>query len=256
MARFHRIVHSPLAAVRAHRTRRLAWSAAALVLAGWLCTAAAENPPGIDALDGGRPEPGRHGGLAAWERTGDPAAGAVAYEACVVCHGEDGGGRADGTFPRLAGQHASVVAKQISDIQSGRRGNPIMASHLTTLTDPQEMADLAAFIALMPDPAPPDPVLPDPATSEDVTAGRLLYARDCARCHGDRGQGDAEAFVPLIAGQHRGYVLRQLRAIAGSLRRNAHPGMVETVFDYRDDELRDLASYVSSLPWPTRSGPR
>jgi len=235
----------------ARRTRRLARLAGALAVAGWLCTAAAESPPEVEAPDGARPAPAQPRALRAWERAGDPAAGAVAYEACVVCHGEDGGGRADGTFPRLAGQHAGVVAKQISDIQAGRRGNPIMSSHLTTLTDPQEMADLAAFIERMPAPPPPDS-----ATAEDVSAGRRLYARDCARCHGDRGQGNAAAFVPVIAGQHRAYLLRQLRAIAGSLRRNAHPGMVETVFDYRDEELRDVASYVSSLPWPAGSGPR
>jgi cytochrome c553 len=60
--------------------------------------------------------------------------------------------------------------------------------------------------------------------------------------------------VPLIAGQHRAYVLRQLQAIAGSLRHNADPTMVDTIFDYRDGELRAVATYVASLPWPKPAG--
>jgi len=192
----------------------------------------------------------RAGTTSAWTRTGDPIAGAEAYEACSVCHGEDGGGRADGTFPRIAGQHASVLAKQISDIRDGRRGNPIMASHLVTLTDPQEMADLAAYIEAMPAPATRRDSI------GDVTQGRSLFLRDCARCHGDRGQGVAEDFVPVIAGQHRAYLLRQLQAIAGSFRHNADPDMVEKILEYRDEDLRAVASYVSSLAWPTHAGAR
>ena len=189
------------------------------------------------------------GTTSAWQRTGDPIAGAEAYEACAACHGEDGGGRADGTFPRIAGQHASVLAKQLSDIIDGRRGNPIMTSHLSTLTNPQEMADLAEYIETMPGP-PADAKEP----VVDVRGGRVLYAQDCALCHGERGQGDSVAFVPVIAGQHPAYVLRQLRAIAGSLRYNAHPEMVDTIVDYRDEQLSAVAAYVASLPWPARTG--
>jgi cytochrome c553 len=179
---------------------------------------------------------------------GDREAGAEVYAGCAVCHGDDGTGRADGTFPRIAGQHASVVAKQIEDIRSGARSNPIMASHIEMLTDPEEVADVAAYVAaLSPDPAS--------ATGERSAVGATergaeLYARDCRRCHGDRGEGSAERAVPVVAGQHSAYLLRQLRAIAGSRRRNAHPHMVEAVFDYPDADLRALSEYLAALAWP------
>ncbi|MGH0033775.1 MAG: c-type cytochrome [Myxococcota bacterium] len=175
----------------------------------------------------------------------DADAGEVAYAPCAVCHGDEGRGRADGTFPRIAGQHATVVVKQIEDIRSGRRGNPIMASHVAMLTDPEEMADIAAYVERL-SPGPREA----PARAEGAERGALLYRRDCARCHGAHGEGSAEGAVPVVAGQHSAYLLRQLRAIAGSRRKNAHPGMVEVVFDYPDEDLRAVVAHLSQLPWP------
>jgi hypothetical protein len=57
-----------------------------------------------------------------------------------------GAGRPDGTFPQLAGQHTSVLIKQMADIRAGVRDNPTMYPFAATLTDPQELADVAAFI--------------------------------------------------------------------------------------------------------------
>lgn len=215
-----------------------------------LVTLALAGSSGALADSGWSPRSGETARVLA--RPGDPSAGSVAYAACAVCHGPDGAGRSDGTFPRIAGQHASVIVKQVEDIREGRRGNPIMASHLDALTDPAEIADLAAWVSAL----APDPEGPGNGKGESAGAerGRALYRRDCARCHGPEGAGDAEAFVPVVAGQHYAYLLRQLRAIAGSLRRNAHPEMVEAVFDYRDDDLRAVASYLASLPWPTAEG--
>ncbi|MFX8637274.1 c-type cytochrome, partial [Acinetobacter baumannii] len=33
------------------------------------------------------------------------------FRKCAVCHGPSGGGTVDGGVPRIAGQHASVLAK-------------------------------------------------------------------------------------------------------------------------------------------------
>lgn len=173
---------------------------------------------------------------------GDPEAGARAYETCAVCHLPSGAGRPDGTFPVLAGQHASVIIKQIVDIREGRRRNPVAQPHLLALAGPQEIADVAAYIAALP-PVEEAGV----GDREDLDEGRRLYERDCAGCHGSRGQGDASRFVPRIAGQHYAYLLRQLRNIAGGRRRDAHPGMFDVARRYRDAELQAVADYVSRI---------
>jgi cytochrome c553 len=63
--------------------------------------------------------------------------------ACMACHGADATGRAD--FPRLAGQHAKYVVKQLNYIQSLVRAAPVMHGIVKDLT-PNEMQALAAYV--------------------------------------------------------------------------------------------------------------
>ncbi|MGH8436678.1 MAG: c-type cytochrome [Pseudomonas sp.] len=43
--------------------------------------------------------------------------------ACTGCHSPDGAGNAAAGFPQLGGQHATYVAKQLSDFREGNRTN-------------------------------------------------------------------------------------------------------------------------------------
>jgi cytochrome c553 len=63
--------------------------------------------------------------------------------ACMSCHGANGEGMAD--FPRLAGQHAKYVVKQLNFIQSLVRSAPVMHGIVKDLT-PAEMQAVAAFV--------------------------------------------------------------------------------------------------------------
>ncbi len=179
---------------------------------------------------------------------GDVVNGEEAYEICGGCHLPSGSGRPDGTFPQLAGQHKSVVIKQIADIRAGRRDNPIMYPFAKTLTDQQELADVAAYIQTLPIPS-------DNGKGEGgaLELGAKLYARDCVVCHLDHGQGDAEKFFPVLAGQHYKYLLRQINDIAEGRRRNANPDMVKVVKTYSPAELDAVVDYMSRLEWPERA---
>ena len=46
-------------------------------------------------------------------------------QSCRSCHGADGGGSDQKQIPRLAGQHAGYLARQIYDAVDGRR--PVLA---------------------------------------------------------------------------------------------------------------------------------
>jgi cytochrome c553 len=179
--------------------------------------------------------------------TGDLVNGQDAYEVCAACHLPNGAGRPDGTFPQLAGQHTSVVIKQIADIREGRRDNPIMYPFAKTLTDSQELADVAAFIETLPIPADNGK-----GSGTNLQLGETLYKRDCVQCHQDHGQGDAEKFYPVLAGQHYKYLLRQIGDIAAKRRRNANPDMVKVVEKYSPEELDAVVDYMSRLEWPER----
>jgi cytochrome c553 len=173
---------------------------------------------------------------------GDPERGAVAYSPCAACHLPDASGRDDGSFPQLAGQHATVIIKQLVDIRSGLRSNPLMLPYARLLTGPEEIADLAAYISAL-----PAPEHNGRGPGLDLETGMTIYQRDCARCHGTHGEGHARRFVPAVAGQHYAYMLRQIRAIAGGRRGNAHPEMVALVARYSDAELQALVDYASRL---------
>lgn len=180
---------------------------------------------------------------------GDRAKGEAAYEVCSACHLPNGSGRSDGTFPQLAGQHATVLIKQIADIRAGRRDNPIMYPFATTLTDPQELADVAAYIQTLPIP----PGNGKGPGGDHLKLGDELYHRDCVKCHGQNGEGNSEQFFPVLAGQHYEYLLRQIRDIAAKKRRNANPDMVKIVETYTDEQLKAVTDYMSRISWPERS---
>jgi cytochrome c553 len=63
--------------------------------------------------------------------------------ACASCHGANGEGIAD--FPRLAGQHAKYVAKQLTYIQMLTRAAPVMHGIVKDLT-PVEIQAVATYV--------------------------------------------------------------------------------------------------------------
>jgi cytochrome c553 len=180
---------------------------------------------------------------------GNAKKGKVAYAVCVGCHLANGSGRPDGTFPQLAGQHETVLIKQIADIRAGRRDNPIMYPFAVKLADAQELANVAAYLQALP--IPPDN---GKGPGTNLATGEQLYRRDCVRCHGQWGEGNEAKFYPVLAGQHYEYLLRQIRDIAAGRRRNANPDMVKVVKGYQDEELQAVVDYMSRLQWPGRAG--
>jgi len=74
---------------------------------------------------------------------GSVSAGSEKARACQVCHGK-GGKSTNPTYPRLAGQHAKYIIKQLKAFKSGTRKDPIMNGMASTLSE-QDMEDVAAF---------------------------------------------------------------------------------------------------------------
>jgi cytochrome c553 len=170
--------------------------------------------------------------------------GANLFSQCASCHGADGAGAADGSTPRIAGQHQSVVRKQLDDFRSGRRVNFRMSEladrhHLAT---PQDVADVAIYVSQLP--AAGQRGLGD---GTRATAGALLFGARCASCHRADGGGNAAKAVPRLAGQHYGYLVRQMYdAVDG--RRPALPQLHATRIEPLDyDQVRGIADYLSRI---------
>lgn len=67
--------------------------------------------------------------------------------ACAACHGADAHGTAD--FPRLAGQHAQYLLKQLDSFQSNMRNVAVMHGVAAGLNYP-EMRAVAAYLQTLP----------------------------------------------------------------------------------------------------------
>lgn len=184
----------------------------------------------------------------------DLGRGAALFETCAACHGADGRGAADGSVPAIAGQHPTVVLKQLVDFRHDRRWNERMQNFAARhhLEDAQALIDVASFAASLPRSAP---LAGGIGSGEGLQRGARVYFRDCESCHGPLGQGDRRRVRPRLAGQHYVYLLQQLEDIAA----NRRPGMdelhVNRIGALSDDERRGVADYLSRLSPELRGAP-
>ena len=150
----------------------------------------------------------------------DKSAGAnLAQASCTACHAADGSS-ADPAFPRMAGQSAFAIYKQLQDFKSGARRNDVMSQMVQPL-DTKQMADLAAYYASLRR-NDLDPAHPSFAGAEIEMLA--LYGDPsralppCAACHGTAAGGPLE--TPTLFGQSPTYLSAQLQAFADDSRRN------------------------------------
>ncbi len=184
---------------------------------------------------------------------GDPAAGLEKSGLCAGCHGADGNSE-DATFPRLAGQYADYIVKQIRDFQSGHRANnETMAAMAGTVASVEDARDIAAYFSQqkMKDASLTTPDRNLLATGEKLfREGNIqsgLYG--CINCHGERGKGKAPniAVFPVIGGQHRDYIIKELTDLKGGVRANDPAGMMGAIAKkLSDDEIKAVAEYLST----------
>jgi cytochrome c553 len=185
----------------------------------------------------------------ALEKKGDVKRGKETYEICGACHLPSGAGRPDGTFPQLAGQHTTVLIKQMADIRGGLRDNPTMYPFAKEMTDPQDLADTSAYIESLCIPVDHGKY-EGPDAAVQIAKGKELYEKQCIECHKANGEGIKDKFYPVLAGQHYKYLLRQMTEIRDGHRRNANPDMVKIIKPYTNEQLVAISAYQSSLKMP------
>jgi cytochrome c553 len=170
--------------------------------------------------------------------------GKKTYELCAACHADNGWGKTDGSFPVIAGQHRSVIIKQLADIRARNRDNPTMFpfSGDDVIGGPQGMEDVAEYISQLPKNS-----VVGQGDGRETEKGKNLFSEKCAVCHGDKGQGNALNFFPRLQGQHYSYTLRQLQWIRDGRRKNANPAMLMIIKDMADEDFAAIADYISRL---------
>ena len=178
---------------------------------------------------------------------GDPAAGKAKSAVCVACHNPDGNST-NPAYPKLAGQSADYLTKQLVEFKSGARVNPIMVGMVAALT-PQDMEDLSAYFASQQIArGAADPALA-PAGEALFRGGNLTSGVSaCMACHGATGAGNPAAKFPALAGQHDVYIETQLKAFRAMERTNDAGQMMRGVAaKLTDQEIKAVSSYIQGL---------
>jgi len=178
---------------------------------------------------------------------GNVAAGKEKAVVCAGCHGADGNGGADPSWPKLAGQDASYIAKQLSDFKSGARKDPIMTGMAAPLSA-ADVKNLAAYFASL-------KAKPGAASNAELAMeGEKIYrggnsktgVSACMSCHGPSGHGIPPRF-PKVSGQNAPYTQKQLLAFKAGTRTNDGDIMTRIAFRMSEQEIKAVSEYMAGL---------
>ncbi len=164
---------------------------------------------------------------------------------CFICHGAAGESSSP-VFPRLAGQNAAYVARQLADYRSGKRKSSTMQPMVEDLSA-QDFQALGAYFAAQPTMGH---AVADPELAQ---MGRFIYLRGnpysgvaaCATCHGGNAHGTDS--LPRLAGQHAQYSENQLKQFNARERTNDNAVMHGIASKLTELELKAVAAYLSGL---------
>jgi len=172
---------------------------------------------------------------------------------CALCHAFNGASDGSGAFPRIAGQSAYYLGKQLYAFRSSVRQNAIMspiAGHLS----PEDIADVNAYYAAVSAPFLPLQPIEDQAL---VLRGERLASLGkpaigmpgCGVCHGIDGAGQTPT-IPYLRGQYAHYLAFELQMWTSGFRRNSTDAMALIAPQLDADDIAAVAAYYERLAPP------
>lgn len=177
--------------------------------------------------------------------TDEVIAGKAKAATCAACHGADGNSPV-AIYPKLAGQSADYIVKQLQEFKAGTRKDPVMAPMAAALSE-QDMLEIASYFAAQ------------KATVADLAGsdvGQKLYfgghakrkITACVACHGANGKGMNKAGFPTIAGQNEAYLKAQLLKFKNGERNNDYNTMMQSVAaKLSASDIDELAKYMAAM---------
>jgi cytochrome c553 len=213
-------------------------------------------PGAAAAQAGGAPS------LAAGEQLATKGAANIA--ACVSCHGAQGEGMAPTGFPRIAGQSAYYLGKQLAAYANGARVNPVMEPIAKAL-NPHQIRDVSAYYAALgATAAPAAPTAPATANARGADRARTLdtagdatkAVQACANCHGPGGSGEPPIY-PYLSGQHAAYLTSAMAQWKSGARKTDMSGQMPHIGrQLADADVAALSAYYSAMPPPAPAAQR
>lgn len=169
--------------------------------------------------------------------------------ACAQCHAYNGASDGSGAFPRIAGQSAYYLAKELGDYTSGVRTNAIMAPIAKALSA-VDIADVAAYYASVNAPYLPlssaDPALIRRGKQLAAIGDAAKELQSCNNCHGPGGAGELPA-IPYLAGQYEHYIAFQLTMWQRGFRNNSPDAMADIAKRLDAQDIAAVAAYYQQV---------
>jgi cytochrome c553 len=158
---------------------------------------------------------------------------------CAACHGVTGN-NANPQYPVLAGQTARYIYTELRDFKEGRRHDPNMDAIVQPLSR-EDMLALADYFSKQKQASSTFKADPAKAAAGRKKADEVL----CTMCHlgGFVGQNE----IPRVAGQHYEYIKKQLADFKARRRTNDAGNMTSVASTLSDDDIENLAQYVTTL---------
>ena len=176
---------------------------------------------------------------------------AKAAEVCAACHGADGNSNSPAN-PKLAGQHADYLYKQLTNFKpkpgakEAERSNAVMLAFASQLSD-ADMRNVSAYFASQ-------TLKPAAARNKDIVElGQKIYrggiasksVAACAGCHSPNGAGIPAQF-PRLGGQYAEYTESQLVGFRQGVRKNSIQ-MTAIASRMSDAEIKAVSEYIAGL---------
>ena len=168
--------------------------------------------------------------------------GRAKAQVCIACHGVDGNSQLP-AIPSLAGQPRQFIVTALFMFREGRRVNEQMAPFVDRLSN-ADLNDLAQYFSAQ--------KLATPLKAPDadtVAKGRVITEKNnCVACHTATLVG--QQHIPRLAGQHKPYLLAQLKGFKAGTRADYDGTMTSAAQGLTADELEPLADYLATLRAP------
>lgn len=182
-------------------------------------------------------------GTPTWAQADDARAKKIVGGSCFLCHGSKGESTSE-VFPRLAGQNAEYIAKQLAAFKNGARKSTAMADMSAKLT-PDEMLALGKYYQQMelPREEPKEPQLAAIGHYIYHNGNRFSGVPACVACHGQNAEGAVN--LPRLGRQFASYLEHQLKMFNKRDRTNDNAVMHVVAEKMTELEMHAVAEYLS-----------
>ena len=169
---------------------------------------------------------------------------AAVVDVCIECHGADGMGKSDPTYPVIAGIPAGHIEEALFAYVDGARQcvtEPRMCEAINALSE-DEIIEVAAYFA-----AQVRGPNNEAFDAELAARGEELHERHCRQCHKSPDDKEVEFAVGYpLHGQRGDYIRFAIRAYLTGGRETLLRAMAEELATLSPDDVEALINFYAS----------